>query len=315
VLLAEVLATPLSAYMMTFEPAYPFVLGLILVISGSLPILLLPETLEDAKAKQLSQQKVNANVTDSESEIEPTEPLDKAVLPELLRQIREFKDSTQFIWRDWNICLMVFTMIVGVMTRQSTNMLLQYSSKKFHWSLARVWMPAQCETIFADYSTGQPSDLIAGDLPTSQLSRVDATSDLHRPQILQPAWEIPRPPIKPGQRHTVSHRLCRRGSRPRPRLPGLWTRHPVARVGLHDYHTQSSHLPCSTRPRWNVVLGHWSLVLDRHVHCRPLIRLSVQARDASWQCMDGDALPAGVPLLLGRYGRRVVGSDGPVNAR
>lgn len=142
VLVAEILATPLGAYLMTFEPAYPFVLGLIIAISGFLPIILLPETLEDAKAKKLSQQKANANVTDSETDIEPTEPLDKAMLPELLRQIREFKDSTRFIWRDWNICLMIFTMIVGVMTRQSTTMLLQYSSKKFNWSLARVWMPA-----------------------------------------------------------------------------------------------------------------------------------------------------------------------------
>ncbi|KAJ5205015.1 uncharacterized protein N7498_005894 [Penicillium cinerascens] len=132
VLLAEVLATPLSAYLMTFDPAFPYVLGLIILMIGSLPVFFLPETLEDAKAKKPSQQNVSTDATG------PTDPLDKAVLPELVRQIREFKESTRFIWRNRNVCLMIVTMFVSNISRQSSNMLLQYSSKKFNWSIARA---------------------------------------------------------------------------------------------------------------------------------------------------------------------------------
>lgn len=147
-LLAEVLATPLSAYLMTFEPAFPYVLGLIIMLTGCLPIFFLPETLEDAKAKKLSQQNVSTDATG------PTDPLDKAVLPELIHQIREFKESTRFIWRDWNVCLMIVTMFVSVISRQSSNMLLQYSSRKFNWSIARVWIPAKFEIVFANNRVG-----------------------------------------------------------------------------------------------------------------------------------------------------------------
>lgn len=136
---------------MTFEPAFPYVLGLIISFTGCLPILFLPETLEDAKAKKPSQQNVSTDATDA---TDPADPLDKTVLPELARQIREFKESTRFIWRDWNVCLMIVTMFVSVISRQSSNMLLQYSSKKFNWSIARVWITAKFEIFFANNSTG-----------------------------------------------------------------------------------------------------------------------------------------------------------------
>lgn len=123
-------------------------MGLIIVVAGFLPIFFLPETLEDAKAKKPNQQNANVNTAD------PIEPLDKAVLPELVRQMRELKRSTRFIWRNWNVCLMIVSMVVSVISRQSTNMLLQYSSKKFNWSIARVWTPANFGICFADDSTG-----------------------------------------------------------------------------------------------------------------------------------------------------------------
>lgn len=133
---------------MTFEPAFPFILGWMIEVAGFLPVFFLPETLEDAKATRLSQVQANSDAADSESAIEPIELIDKPVLPELLRQIREFIESTQFIWRDWNICLLILTMFVGAMSRQSTTILLQYSSKKFNWSIARVRIPATLENGF-----------------------------------------------------------------------------------------------------------------------------------------------------------------------
>ncbi|KAJ5676528.1 uncharacterized protein N7477_002161 [Penicillium maclennaniae] len=147
-LAAEILATPLSAYLMTFNPAFPYVLGLVIIVVGFLPIVLLPETLEDAKATRLSQLQPNSNAANSEPDIEPTEVLDKAMLPELIRQIREFIESTQFIWRDLNVSLLVLTMFVWAVSRQSTNLLLQYASKKFHWSIARASLLISLRGIF-----------------------------------------------------------------------------------------------------------------------------------------------------------------------
>lgn len=138
-IIAEILATPVSAYLMTFDPAFPYVLGLAVIVIGSIPVFFLPETLEDAKAKRSNQQNAIPNESESSEQTHSTHK--QAVLQELIRQVREFKDSTHFIWRDLNVSLMIVILCVTVMSKQSTNMVLQYASKKFDWSIARVRNP------------------------------------------------------------------------------------------------------------------------------------------------------------------------------
>lgn len=119
---------------MTFNIAFPFVLGLIVIIVGFLPALILPETLPAAKAKRSAREDTaSINSRDSAGSSGKHE-----VLRDLSRQLSEFKASTRFIWRDPSICLIIVIMFVSMMSRQSTNILLQYTSKKFDWSLARV---------------------------------------------------------------------------------------------------------------------------------------------------------------------------------
>lgn len=119
---------------MTFDITFPFVLGLIVIVIGFLPALILPETLPVAKAKRSVQQD-----TASASSGDSAELSDKhEVLREITRRLSEFKDSTLFIWRDTNICLMIVIMFVSIMSRQSTYMLLLYAPKKFNWSIAKV---------------------------------------------------------------------------------------------------------------------------------------------------------------------------------
>jgi hypothetical protein len=120
--------------MMTFSPMFPYLVSICLILVGSIPALFLPETLEDAKAKQSLQ-------TSSEQDDDngqPEQNINKSPFEELKRQVREFKVSTRFIWSDANVCLMILVFFVTIMTRQSTNLLLQYVSKKFDWSIARV---------------------------------------------------------------------------------------------------------------------------------------------------------------------------------
>ena len=119
---------------MTFGPMFPFILSICIIIVGSIPSFFLPETLRNAKGKQLSRE---SSGQDSGSE-QSQPPRKQAMLLELTSQVREFTQSTRFIWADSNICLMVFVMFVTVMSRQCTNLLLQYVSKKFDWSISRV---------------------------------------------------------------------------------------------------------------------------------------------------------------------------------
>ncbi|KAF3026097.1 hypothetical protein E8E15_005491 [Penicillium rubens] len=142
--IAEILATPLSAYLMTFGPMFPFILSICIIIVGSIPSFFLPETLRNAKGKQVS---LETSEQDSGSE-QSQPPRKQAVLQELSRQIREFAQSTRFIWADSNICLMVFVMFVTVMSRQCTNLLLQYVSKKFNWSISRASLLISLRGIF-----------------------------------------------------------------------------------------------------------------------------------------------------------------------
>ncbi|CAG8922889.1 unnamed protein product [Penicillium salamii] len=142
IFVAEILATPLSAYMMTFGPMVPFTLSLGLITLGSLPSLLLPETLEDAIAKRTKRPEPDHQAG------EHLQPQKITVFRELTRQAREFAESTRFIWSDFNVCLMVAVLFVTVMGRQCTNLLMQYVSAKFDWSIGRSSLLISLRGIF-----------------------------------------------------------------------------------------------------------------------------------------------------------------------
>ncbi|KAJ5450750.1 uncharacterized protein N7458_007199, partial [Penicillium daleae] len=145
VILAEILGTPISAWLMQYNDWLPYILGTLILILGSAPILFLPETLEEAKAnkaryrREANSDAAESSSSSSSSSNEPIEPAGKRpVLQEFIHQAREFKDSTQFIWRNYSVCVMILCLLVSVISRQSSGVLLQYASKKFNWSIART---------------------------------------------------------------------------------------------------------------------------------------------------------------------------------
>ncbi|KAJ5333075.1 uncharacterized protein MYU51_005157 [Penicillium brevicompactum] len=144
IFVAEILAAPLSAYLMTKGPMFPYLLSLGLILVGSIPAIFLPETLEDAIAKRTKQAE-----PDQHGPVEPQESDKRTLIKELIRQAREFGDSTRFIWSDLNVCLMVLVLFVTVMSRQCTNLLLQYVSAKFDWSIGRSSLLISLRGIFA----------------------------------------------------------------------------------------------------------------------------------------------------------------------
>ncbi|KAJ5535655.1 hypothetical protein N7513_008841, partial [Penicillium frequentans] len=132
VLVAEVLATPVSAYLMTINPWIPYILGYVVTLVGYISVFFLPETLEYAKAKRL-------NRGSGDNSTETTTRLGKQSTLQVLRhQLRDFTESIQFMWADSNVIWMVLVVFVSVFSRQSTAILLQYASKKFGWSIAQA---------------------------------------------------------------------------------------------------------------------------------------------------------------------------------
>ena len=147
---------------MTFGPMVPYTLSIGIMVLGSIPALFLPETL-----RHPNQKRVNQEALEQDSGSEQSQPPRKqTMLQEVTRQVHEFAQSTRFIWTDTNICLMVFVMFVTVMTRQSTNLLLQYVSKKFDWSIGRVCAlsPQSNRKKRTNHDIGQSLNLAAWDI-------------------------------------------------------------------------------------------------------------------------------------------------------
>ena len=124
VLLADIAATPLSAVFMTVHsPWIPYLLGLIMLVIGCMFGLLLPETLDKVEDP--------ATTTEEDS-------IKKTAVQEVYSRIHDFLHSTRFIWQNWNITLGLLMFLTTTLSRQSTNLLLQYSSTKFHWTIAHA---------------------------------------------------------------------------------------------------------------------------------------------------------------------------------
>ncbi|GAD97260.1 hypothetical protein PVAR5_5933 [Paecilomyces variotii No. 5] len=129
VTLSEVLATPVSAYLMARDPWLPFFLGLGIAILGSWSAFLMPESLNDAKAR--------ISTTVSGEEETQSYPAGRDAMKQYIKgKIRDFHDSTQFIIDNRGVAVCLFALLITSISRQSTSLLLQLTSKRFHWSIA-----------------------------------------------------------------------------------------------------------------------------------------------------------------------------------
>ncbi|KAJ5948335.1 hypothetical protein N7466_001350 [Penicillium verhagenii] len=133
VVLSEVLAGPASAYLMRIDLWTPYILGFAIATAGLTLIVFLPETLEDAKAKRVIQG--TASGISAEFTLQPGKQF---TVQALRHGVHEFKESIHFMWTDSNISWIIAVGFVSMMSRESTNILLQYTSKKFNWSIAQA---------------------------------------------------------------------------------------------------------------------------------------------------------------------------------
>lgn len=131
-ILCEILATPVSAYLMTRDPWTPYMLGLGIATLGAFSALLMPETLPEAKSKTSSADAVVEEETHSDPSAK------RSMRQHIKGKLRGFLESTQFVTGSPAITVCLFSLFITSISKQSTSLLLQYTSKRFHWSIADV---------------------------------------------------------------------------------------------------------------------------------------------------------------------------------
>lgn len=272
----------------------PYVLGTIIIIAGSTPVLFLPETLEEAKAKKAryrreAGQGASRTPSPSNGQVEPSGK--QSALQEILHQAREFKDSTQFIWRNYNVCLLIFCLLVSVISRQSSSVLLQFASKKFNWSIAKVCIPCLHRIQGpANVPPGQPSDLLTWNIQSHKLSRHHASLVLRRCQVSQPPWQTSRLSPEPGKRINLDYWLPCHRFRTGSSSADLRLGDSLFRICVPHHCAQFGDCSCTSRSSRHALLGYSDLPIPRHPNIWPIVCLSFPIRLTFRRCLDGTSL-------------------------
>lgn len=143
-LIAELVATPLSALLMATDPWIPYFMysGLSLLI-GTIPLLLLPETLPKPAPETETRQDATSVYADRE---QPTPPDAASSLPTRSGLASRFRPL-----RKRNVVAVLLAFFVSALGRQSTSFLLQFIRQRFSWTYEKVrpLRPALDENTFS----------------------------------------------------------------------------------------------------------------------------------------------------------------------
>lgn len=130
VLLAELVAPILAAWLMNYGDWLPLLLAFGIQQAGIFLALAFPETLH---LRDLPEQKDS-----DEDEVIELQPMDKTNPFGVKAQIRSFKDAFNFFRRDMNVALVNFSFMANRIGRQALNMLIRYASKRYHWKIQKA---------------------------------------------------------------------------------------------------------------------------------------------------------------------------------
>lgn len=139
VLTAEIVATPISGLSMTENAWLPFLLSSgVEFLAVVVAILFAPETLPLMRPK--SSGTPRSSTTDSYESIPPTKelPFVRTVMAKISDSLNLIIESTHFLSTNLNVSLLLLVFFVATLSRQSMALLLQYATKKYHWSYSKV---------------------------------------------------------------------------------------------------------------------------------------------------------------------------------
>ncbi|RHZ54843.1 putative MFS transporter [Aspergillus thermomutatus] len=130
--IAEIVASPLSAWLMSWTPWLPFFLGVFVMLLGLCASISVPETL--SKSHKLSETDTEDDEADGDAPRTVSHRL-KAVLNQARHQIMH---HSRFIFAERNIVFISIAYLTATVASQSLLIMLQYVSKRFSWSMAKV---------------------------------------------------------------------------------------------------------------------------------------------------------------------------------
>ncbi|RLL95397.1 hypothetical protein CFD26_101143 [Aspergillus turcosus] len=130
--ISEIVASPLSAWLMSWTPWLPYFLGVVFMLCGLFASMCVPETLP--KSNNLSETGSEDDEADDDAPRTVRHRL-KAVLNHARHQIMH---HSRFIFAERNIICISIAFLAATVAVQSLTLTLQYVSKRFSWSMAKV---------------------------------------------------------------------------------------------------------------------------------------------------------------------------------
>lgn len=136
-LASELIAPPIGSLLMGRNLWSPMFVGLAIQSAGIGITLIMPETREffkSIKYKDSSDPTEIQPILSSDNEDADT-PLGK-----MPSRLKDYREALTF-FQDWNIFLLLLTFLICIIGQRSIQLLLQYVSKRYGWTLAHVRPP------------------------------------------------------------------------------------------------------------------------------------------------------------------------------
>jgi hypothetical protein len=132
---AEIVATPLGATMVKSNPWTPYMLGIVIMIFGSMFVVVMPETLNQMDVRHGIQ---DESTEDSDERSTLSMAKNETITQIVIAQAQEFISSSKFLWTSPRVLISIIAVFAGSLDRSSGSLLVQYVSAKFHWTIAEV---------------------------------------------------------------------------------------------------------------------------------------------------------------------------------
>lgn len=132
------MATSLSAWLMGWTPWLPFLLGVAVELCGLLAAFTVPETQRKSTALSEDGTEDNTDDDDDDDADENSQSASHRVKVRLGHVWRQITHHSRFILGNRNIVCISIASLTTAVGPQSVQIMLQYVSKRFAWSMAKV---------------------------------------------------------------------------------------------------------------------------------------------------------------------------------
>lgn len=132
-ILPDLLMPLVSAWLMTYNPWIPNVIGVIVLCSSLVVALMVPETLNLRHPHGTP----SSSHPPSPSAEDLPEPPDPSTEPKIIsldypiRWLTGVRSASAFLWNDWRVPVLIFPFMVHMLMAMLTTLLLQYFSKRY----------------------------------------------------------------------------------------------------------------------------------------------------------------------------------------